>query len=365
MSIFDIRTVRVLTTICVFAGIAAFVYGVRHTLIVILFSVFFAYLVEPVVLRIQNSPVGRHSRNLAILETYVICGALIAVLFLIFGPRIAEDSRQFSHTLPSLLENVTSGKIVWQLGSQHGWSYETQSRIEQFIAGHRDDLVAFSSRVGGAVAESLKNVIWIFLIPILAIFFLRDGQQLAEGVIQTVDSGYQRRFLRDIAQDLDAMLASFIGAQLILAGISMVVYTSVLSLLQFPYALVLGVAGGLMEFIPVVGPLVAAGVILGIGFLAAYPHLLLILLFLAVWRVVQDYVVSPRVMGGKVELHPLAAIVAVLMGSELGGVVGVYLSIPLAATVRILWVRWQRYRRATEARKQAEADAKDWPIAAA
>jgi predicted PurR-regulated permease PerM len=81
-----------------------------------------------------------------------------------------------------------------------------------------------------------------------------------------------------------------------------------------------------------------------VGFLDAFPHLLWIAVFLGLWRLVQDYLISPRVMGNKVELHPLAAIVAVLMGNEIAGVIGVYLSIPVAATLRILWVRWQHSR---------------------
>jgi predicted PurR-regulated permease PerM len=58
---------------------------------------------------------------------------------------------------------------------------------------------------------------------------------------------------------------------------------------------------------------------------------------------VQDYLIVSSVMGNKMELHPLVAIVAVLMGNEIAGVVGVYLSIPVAATLRILWVRWAEF----------------------
>lgn len=359
MSLFDLRTVRVLATICAFAAIAAFVYGVRRTLVVILFAIFFAYLLEPLVLRIQRSPVGRNSRNLAIAETYLGCAIVITALLLIFGPRFADDTRTLVQTMPALLDKVTSGKIVWQLGSRHGWSYETQARFEELIASHRQAIVGFTSHIGAGAAQALTNIVWIVLIPILSIFFLRDGRLMADSVIRNVGEINQRRFLRDIAQDLDAMLASFIGAQLILAAISLVIYTSVLSVLHFPYGLALGVAAGLMEFVPVVGPLVAAGAILGVGFLTAYPHLLVIALFLGAWRIVQDYIVSPRVMGGKVELHPLAAIVAVLMGGELGGVLGVYLSIPIAATVRILWVRWQRYSAAVQPPAESELVAVD------
>lgn len=98
-----------------------------------------------------------------------------------------------------------------------------------------------------------------------------------------------------------------------------------------------------MEFIPVVGPLCAAILILGVGFLASYPHLFMVATFLAVWRVLQDYVCSPRIMGNKLKMHPLAAVFAALVGAELGGMIGVYLSVPVAASLRIMWRRWQRY----------------------
>jgi predicted PurR-regulated permease PerM len=69
-----------------------------------------------------------------------------------------------------------------------------------------------------------------------------------------------------------------------------------------------------------------------------------VLLFLLIWRGIQDYVTSPRVLGRTLELHPLAVLFGVLAGGEVAGVLGVFLSIPVLATVRILWRAWQHYR---------------------
>jgi predicted PurR-regulated permease PerM len=356
MSVFDPRTAKVLATISAFVAVAAFIYGVRHSLVIILFAVLFAYLLEPVVLRMQTSRLARGSRSLAILETYLVIVTVLAVLGIVFGPRVAEDTRHLTQTLPSLLDRVTSGKIVWQFGSRHGWSSETQLRLEQFIATHQATILGWSGQIGTAIAKSLQNIVWVVLVPILAIFFLRDGRHLAETFLATFDEESQRRFLRGIINDLDEILARFIRAQLTLAGISLVVYCSVFALLRFPYALVLGIAAGAMEFIPVVGPLAAAVAIVSVGFLLAYPHLLMMVLFFAIWRVVLDYVISPRVMGGSLEMHPLAVIVAVLMGGELGGVLGVYLSIPMAAVIRMLWRRWQKHSAARAAMKQLSSE---------
>jgi len=183
----------------------------------------------------------------------------------------------------------------------------------------------------------------LLIIPILAIFFLRDGHQFAEALVLVFDRRAQRQFLRGIMADINVMLAAYIRAQLILAGISLVAYTLVLSIMRVPYAYVLGALGGLAEFVPVVGPFVAAAAILGVSFLLNYPHLLGLVIFLGLWRIIQDYVNSPRIMGSKVELHPLAALFAVLVGAEIAGVLGVYLSVPFIATLRILYRRWQNY----------------------
>ena len=104
------------------------------------------------------------------------------------------------------------------------------------------------------------------------------------------------------------MLAHFIRAQLTLAALSGFAYSGFLGVMRVPNALMLGTVGGMFEFVPVVGPIVAAVVILGAAVLMSYRYWAWILVFFVVWRLVQDYVVSPRIMGKSMELHPLAAI---------------------------------------------------------
>jgi predicted PurR-regulated permease PerM len=82
---------------------------------------------------------------------------------------------------------------------------------------------------------------------------------------------------------------------------------------------------------------------LGVALLMSYQHLLLLAVFLGSWRLVQDYVTLPRIMGERMQLHPLAAIFGVLAGGEIAGVIGVFLSIPIMASLRIVWRRWRIY----------------------
>lgn len=344
MSFFDKRTASVLSTIVLFLLLAGFIYGARRILVVFLFAVLFAYLLEPLVSLVQRrSRLSRGSRSLAILQVYVVLLLIIWVVLLSIGPRIVEEGRTFAAALPGLLDRMSSGRMITQFGGQHGWSLDTQNRVQQVLAAHRGAIIAWAADFGSRATMVLTNAVWLIIMPILAIFFLRDGRGFADSVIQIAEQRRQRQFLSSIVDDLNLMLAGYIRAQLILAGLSLVVYTVVLLLLRVPYAIILGLVGGAMEFIPFAGPLVAALVIFSVAFLAGYHHLLLVVLFLALWRLVQDYVNSPRIMGRHVELHPLAALFAILAGGEIAGVIGVYLSIPIMATLRILWKRWQKY----------------------
>lgn len=347
MTIFDSRTSRVLLTALLFAVGLGFVYAARQTLILFLFAIFFAYLINPAVTRLEKLVRGR-GRSIAIIYVLLLIG--LGVFGLLVGPRIARQAARLNEAWPGLMDKASSGQLSGQIGQiavqivrEHGLSAATQDAIQNFLTNHKEDLSRLAQRIGVRTAEWAKEVWVLFIIPILAIFFLRDGSSFHEVLLSTVQSRNQREFLQDVLRDLNQMLAQFIRAQLTLAALSFMVYSSVLGLMKVPYAMMLGTAGGALEFVPVVGPLVAGTAMIVVSILTGYPHWPLVLLFLVLWRMVQDYVVSPRVMGASVELHPLAALFGILAGGEIAGVLGVYLSIPVMASLRIVFRRWRIY----------------------
>jgi predicted PurR-regulated permease PerM len=232
---------------------------------------------------------------------------------------------------------------VNDIGRQREWSETTQEKFRVFLVSHSDEIKQYIERFGLRAAVVAKGAWLILLVPVLAIFFLKDGGTFSHVALEIVQSRPQREFLQAVLGDLNQMLAHFIRAQLTLAAFSLVVYTGFLAAVRAPFWLVLGTAGGVMEFIPVVGPLVAALLILSVAVLMSYQRWVMLLIFLVAWRLVQDYIISPRVMGTSMELHPLAAIFGVMAGGEIAGVLGVYLSIPVMASLRIVWRRWRIY----------------------
>jgi len=135
------------------------------------------------------------------------------------------------------------------------------------------------------------------------------------------------------------MLAKYIRAQLALAGLSFVFYSISLLALGFPYAIALGLLGGVLEFLPVVGWIASAATMLTIGFLS-HSHWIWMAGLVIVWRLLQDYVNSPRIMGDTLELQPLTVVFALMVGGQVGGLAGVYLSVPAVAVLRIVWLEY-------------------------
>lgn len=340
MLLTDTRAARVLITVLLFALGLGFLWVARTTLIAFLFAIFFAYLMSPLVARLERLLRGR-GRSIAVIYSLLL--ALVVLFFVLVGPKVTHEGARLGQSVPGLLSRLSSGQIANQLGAEHGWSLATTNFLQSFLVSHRDDIEQIAQRVGLRVADVAKQAWLFFVVPLLSIFFLKDGRLFSGFLLSTVQSRPQREFLENVLNDLNQMLAHFIRAQLILAALTWVMYSAFLGIMRAPYALVLGTVGGMLEFIPVIGPLVAALIIMTVTLLMSYPHWLVLLIFLGVWRLMQDYVSSPRIMGESMELHPLAAIFGVMAGGEVAGILGVYLSIPVMASLRIVFRRWRLY----------------------
>ena len=333
----DDRTGNVVTTVSLFLIAASVVYIARGAFFVVLLSLFFAYLLEPAVaLAQQHTRLGRNNRTWAIAQVYLIGAAVIGILGYQFGPHLAAQLKSLNAALPQILQGLSSGKAA-ELGAKHGLSPADQQRIQGLLASNHDFIARVFERVAGSAAYVAESTMWLFAIPILAIFILRDGRPLVDEIIEALGRRRDEAGVKRLLRQVDTMLAKYIRAQLALAGLSFVFYSISMLILGFPYAIALGVLGGALEFLPAVGWIASAVAILTIGFLT-HAHWIWMAGLLLLWRLVQDYVNSPRIMGDSLELQPLTVVFALMVGGQLGGIAGLYLSVPAVAVLRIVWL---------------------------
>ena len=334
MTFFDRRTVRILFTILAFALVLAVVYVARAVIIIFAFSILFAYLINPVVRFLQrHSLFFKNLRGPHVIEAYL--AFIIVIVFVVHGiaPRFHKNLARLVEEIPALGDRVSTGEIASDLGSSFGWTDTQATSIRTFLQKHRSTIENSVDEVGRFASTAAAGIL---VIPILAIFFLSDGENLANQVIRLVSTKENHDAMRSLAGELHVMLQHYIRAKVILGGLSLSYCTVAMLVLGFPNAVTLGIVAGILEFIPVAGWMIAAATIATAGALAR-AHWIWMLLLLCLWRILMDYSIAPRVMGHELEIHPLLAIFTVMVGGAIGGIVGIYLSVPLVAALRVVY----------------------------
>ena len=330
----DRRTLNILLTTLLFAVVLVTMYVARTVLIIFSFAILFAYLIDPVVQFLQrHSLFYKNLRGPHVAETYLAFLLFFALVAHVFAPRLISFNSKLFHTAPALIEEFSTGEIATRIGNKYGWSDSQTLHLKEFLQSHRDQTRQVVQTAERYTSNALAVVI---VVPILAIFFLADGGRMTEAVIQAVSSGGDRQHLSEIAAGLNIGLKRYIRAKVILGVCSFTFYSVSMFALGFPHAIALGFLGGVLEFIPVVGWMTSAAAILLVGFFT-HSHLIWMAGLLGLWRVCMDYLISPRVVGENLEIHPLLVIFAVMVGGEVGGIVGIYLSIPLMVVIRVIF----------------------------
>jgi predicted PurR-regulated permease PerM len=329
----DRRTASVLLTILLFALALAIVYVARTVIVIFAFSILFAYLINPIVRFLQrHSLFFKNLRGPHVLEAYL--AIIIVTVLLSHGlvPEFRKNAGRILSAIPALTNRVSSGEIANNLGRADKQADQIRVLLDRQLSNIERFLGEMEQAAPAAIAA-------IVVIPILAVFFLSDGEELTNQVIHLIATNENRGALESLAGELHAMLQRYIRAKVILGGLSLLYCSIAMLVLGFPNAVVLGILAGILELIPVVGWMTAAAIIVTAGVLA-HSHWIWMLALLAVWRMSMDYGISPRVMGHELEMHPLLAIFTLMVGGAVGGIVGIYLSVPLVAALRVIYRRF-------------------------
>jgi predicted PurR-regulated permease PerM len=338
---------RVLLLLLTVAGLLWVVYRLTTVILLVVLSVFFAYLVAPLVDLVQQ-PLrlgGRERvipRGLAIGIVYVFLFIGIGLIIYLLIPTLSSQFPEFKQQALAYYQKIR--------GSTESLNqYFRQRRMPEGLAKYMDGLLA---RVGELVTIAFERMLgwiifvpWLILIPILSFFFLKDADAFRRSVLAMLPRGRLRWRGDELFQDISGTLAAYIRAQLTACVLIGVVCTIGFWLVGLPSPLVLGLIAGVLEFVPLVGPLLVAVIAAMLALLhSGFGGAFIVLLFLGVLRIVQDYVIYPRIIGEGIHLHPLAVILAILAGAEIAGVAGIFLAIPVIAVITVSYRHWLEHR---------------------
>jgi predicted PurR-regulated permease PerM len=332
----DRQAARYTWTVVFILLLVGLVYRIRDTLFVFVVALLFAYLLWPLVKFLDRRLPGR-SKVLALTLVYLALVAFLIVVGIAVGSRVVQQANALATRLPELLAHFQPPTATAAPTAAPTAKETVIAAVQKQLARHSREILAMLPNAALAVISKAGNLIFVVLIPILSFFFLKDGREMRDSLLDSLAAGSRRELVEKIALDLHVLLAQYMRALVLLGVVASVAYGIFFSLLGVPYGILLAAIAFPLEFIPLVGPLTGGAVVLLVAGLSGSDHLLAILVFLVAFRLFQDYVVSPHLLSSGMKLHPLLVIFGVLAGGALAGVAGSFLSVPVLATLRIVY----------------------------
>jgi predicted PurR-regulated permease PerM len=332
----DRRAASYTWTVLFILLLVALVYLIRETLFVFALALLFAYLLWPLVHYLDRRLPGR-SKMPALSIVYLSLVGLLIVIGIAIGSRVMLQAHALAMRIPELLSRLETPVELVASPSLPTFKETVISTVQKELVYHSRDLLSFLSNAVLSALSNAGRLIYIVLVPILGFFFLKDGAVFRGSILEMFAMGSRRDEIKEIAADVHLLLAQYMRALVLLAAVAFAAYGLFFFLIGVPYGILLAAIAFFLEFIPVVGPLVGAVTILMVAGLSGFHHLFWILVFLAVFRVFQDYVLSPQLLSKGAKLQPVVVIFGILAGGQIAGIPGIFLSVPVLAILRIVY----------------------------
>jgi predicted PurR-regulated permease PerM len=340
---------QVVLIVVAFASGVWALHRLASVVLVLIVAALFAYVIAPLV-QLAERPfriagrARRLSRGAAIGLVLVLMAGSVSAGAALLVPSATKQVDEVIARAPAYTESI----LTWE----RGWSryyerlripIELRKRIDQSVLAADDTAIEYARGSLIALVGTLSYVPWLMLIPILAFFLLKDAASFRRTILKALPHHGQLRSHR-LFEELNATLVAYIRAQLLACLLVGTLCGVGFAVLGIPYPVLLGGLAGILEFIPLVGPLLLATIAAIVAALHTPILALWAIGFLGLLRLIEDYVIYPRLIRRGIHLHPLAVIVAILIGAELDGVAGMFLAVPAAAIGSVAFRHWLEWR---------------------
>ncbi len=295
-----------------------------------------AYIGDPLADRLQKL---KMPRTLAVVCVFLITFLAIGLLILLIGPLIGAQVGALFDALPDIAKKAEE---VW-LPTVMGWlNMEAGADVglSAFLANYSEMFGSWSGKVltsvgksGGALAAAVLS---LFLIPIITFYMLRDWDTITAHLGALVPES-QRETVFRLARESDEVLGAFLRGQLLVMLALAIIYSFGLWLVDLEFAIAIGVVSGLVSFVPYLG--FVFGIALALLTMALDPNLWQLVGVIATFAIAQGIegsILTPKLVGDRIGLHPVIVIFAVAAGGQLFGFFGILLALPAAAVLSVL-----------------------------
>jgi predicted PurR-regulated permease PerM len=330
----------VIGSLVLFGLVAWMANQVRIIWLPLVFAVGLVIILDPIASSLQRAGIPRIVGT--VFAFVVFTGFLVAIGFLAV-PTIQEQAADFGKRLPILYDETI--EFLQDAGDDLGvdlgpvWTSDT---ISSWIAdpGNQETLQnlvgGFGSGAGRLIRGVAETVAVVALAPVLAFYILLDLPRTKRLAVELVPASVRNEF-QHVSTRVATAVAAFVRGQLLVALFVGVLSSAALLLLDLPFWLIIGMAAGLLNLVPFVGPFVGGALAVVVALVEGEPSkaLLAVVLFTAIQQV-DNHIITPMVQRTRVLLSPLVIVLALIVGGSVAGLLGVLVAVPMVAVIRIV-----------------------------
>jgi len=306
----------------------------------LLIAVFIAYVIYPLVIRFERNGI---KRSISIITIYIFAILTITIFLVYIMPHVASNAKELFYTLPDIAEryrelfNFYVSKI-----KTSKWPDEVKNVIFGEINTGTGLVQSYATRAMKKSLAILTSSIGIFfnfvLSMIIAYYLIKDIENIKRSTLMLAPKKW-RNDLINVGREINSIITNFIRGQLTTAFIVGLLETIGLYIVKVKYPFILGVMGGIANIIPYFGPVLGAIPAVALALLQSPTKALLAALVFIVVQQIDNAFISPKIIEGKLGLHPITTIIAVLVGGEFFGIWGMLFGVPVTAMIKVILKR--------------------------
>lgn len=308
-------------------------YLVRDVLLVLIGAIFLAYVLQPPVDRLARLPLPRGrklGRKPAAAAVVVLAVVVLGFSLYWFVPVLWVELQRLGRELPNYYRTIEEWLVRMEARRGMGLPPEVWSAIQGEWHGLVERSASGVGQVAFRIAGTLGNLLGLIVVPIGAFYILADGGTLTRNFVEGLPASW-RPLTRLLLDEADRSLATYVRGQTLVVIVCSIVAAVVFTALGVRYSLALGVVAGIAEAVPFLGAVAVIGALAIVTSSQGLSQMVIVLAAYVALNQVNNYVINPRLMSSRLELHPFIIILAVLAGSALGGFLGAVLALPVAA----------------------------------
>ncbi len=353
------RILWLLATLAIIALALYVVWSVRHVISLMFVCGAIAYLLIPLVdwLSRMRPRIVAPLAWRGVVSLLVTLGffVLVGVATVAFIAPFVNEARDFVRDLPRYQEQLSQTAADWEQAYQ-AWYESLTPQAQQWLDQQRESLLRslnnitedLQATVQGAIQQTghvLNLLVELFLIPVIVFYLLFDSHRLKRETLRWMPPRYVRLTL-NLMQETNRVMRGYIIAQLILGVIAGIATWIGLQLMGVKYAATLALFAGIARAIPVIGPVIAGAPIVLIGLIQGGLGLgLKLTLFITALFVVEHKMIMPKIIGDRVDLHPVLVIIVLLVSGKFFGLMGMFFGVPVAVIFRNVMMTQRRRAR--------------------